>query len=107
MKRRDFILALGGAAASPALWPRIARAEEAARMRRVGVVVVPDENQPVAQDYLAAFRKGLAEFGWIEGRNIRVDFRFGGGNPDRAKAIAAELVAASPDVILAQGTPAR
>lgn len=106
MKRREFIVALGGAAASSVSWPLIARAQHGARMRRIGVVVVPDEHQPVAQDYLAAFRKSLAEFGWVEGNNIRVDFRFGGGNPDRAEAIVREFVAIFPDVVLAMGTPA-
>jgi putative ABC transport system substrate-binding protein len=101
MKRRTFIRFLGGAAA----WPLIARAQ-GDRMRRIGVVVVPDEHQAVAQDYLAGFRKSLAAIGWVEGSNVRVDFRFGGGNPDRAAAIAREFVAVSPDVILAMGTPA-
>ena len=105
MKRREFILALGGAAAASASWPLAARAQQGGRMRRVGVVIVPAENQPVARQYVSALRKGLAELGWIEGSNIRIDYRFGAGNPDRAVAAAKDLVAISPDVIMVQGTP--
>jgi putative ABC transport system substrate-binding protein len=103
MKRREFILALGGAAAS-ASWPLATRAQ-GGRMRRIGVVIVPAENQPVARQYVSALRKSLAELGWVEGSNLRIDYRFGAGNPDRAEAAANDLVATSPDVILVQGTP--
>jgi putative ABC transport system substrate-binding protein len=105
MKRREFISALGGAAASSALWPLGARAQQSERMRRIGVVIIPDENEPAGRQYFFAVRNSLAELGWIEGRNIRIDYRFGAGNPDRAEAAAKDLVAISPDVIMVQGTP--
>lgn len=108
MRRRDFILALGSTAAASAIGRRRALAQQSERMRHVCVVVVPNENQieGPGRDYRTAFYKRMAELGWVEGKNIRVDFRYGAGNPDRAEAVARELVALSPDVIFAQGTPA-
>jgi putative ABC transport system substrate-binding protein len=90
VKRRTFITVLGGVAA----WPLAARAQQPERMRRVGVVMNTAESNAVGQAQLAAFRQRLQELGWTEGRNVRIDVRWGAGN-------AAELVGLSPDVLLA------
>jgi len=103
MKRREFITLLGGAAAS---WPIAARAQQPDRVRRIGVMIANAENDPEGQDRVAAFRRGLQELGWVEGRNLRVDYRWATGEPNRARALARELVNLEPDVILANGTPA-
>lgn len=95
MKRRDFMLALGGAAA----WPLAADAQQDSRVRRVGVLIPFLESEIEWTQLLAAFKKRVNELGWIEGRNIRFDQRFSGGNPERIRAAAAELVAAAPDVL--------
>jgi putative ABC transport system substrate-binding protein len=96
MRRRQFITLLCGAAT----WPLAARAQQPDRMRRVGVLFNGDEDAPQTQARLGAFRNGLAALGWIEGRNIRIDYRYIAGNPDRARAGAAELVALAPELIL-------
>jgi putative ABC transport system substrate-binding protein len=101
MKRRDFITLLGGAVA----WPLAARAQQAGAMRRVGLLLPGTESDGQEQLRLAAFRLGLAKFGWIEGRNARIELRFGNDNADRERAYAAELVALRPDVLFAGGTP--
>jgi putative ABC transport system substrate-binding protein len=95
MKRREFIAGLGGAAA----WPLAARAQ-GERVRRVGVLTQSD-NDPRTQSVLGAFREGLATFGWVEGRNLRIDYRFSGGDSARLAAYAEELVNLRPDVIFA------
>jgi putative ABC transport system substrate-binding protein len=99
MRRREFITLLGGAAAA---WPVAARAQQAERMRRVGVLMAY-ENGPLAQNYLIAFRQALQEKGWAERRNIRIDERWSGGDADRLRVYAAEMVSLKPDVILAGG----
>jgi putative ABC transport system substrate-binding protein len=101
MRRREFITLLGGAAA----WPVSARAQQSARMRRVGVLDSGVEGDPELQTRLAGLRQGLEMYGWSEGRNIRIDYRFASANPDRYQVLAKELVALQPDVILAQSTP--
>jgi putative tryptophan/tyrosine transport system substrate-binding protein len=98
MKRRDFITLLGGAAAG---WPLAARAQQGERMRRIGVLWGTLESDPDALDRVTAFAQGLAEAGWTVGRNVRIDHRWGGGDLDRFRRYAAELVALSPDVIVA------
>jgi len=98
MRRRDFIAGLGGAVA----WPLAARAQQGERMRRVGVLMAGDENGPV----LSRFTQPLAELGWTDGRNLRMDVRWAGGSVDKARMYAKELVELQPDVLLAQGTPA-
>ncbi len=99
MRRRKFITLLGGAAS----WPLTARAQQAGEhMRRVGVLMSV-ANGPEGQARLAAFLNGLRQAGWIEGRNVRIDQRWGAGDPERARKYAVELVALGPDVILASG----
>jgi putative tryptophan/tyrosine transport system substrate-binding protein len=98
MKRREFIAGLGSAAA----WPVVARAQ-GERMHRIGMLMGLAENDRDDQANLSALREGLARLGWIEGRNVRVDVRFGVGEPDRIRAYAAELVGLAPDVIFAIG----
>jgi ABC-type uncharacterized transport system substrate-binding protein len=102
MRRREFILLVGGAAASPLA----GRAQPARGTRRVGLVMVNAEGDPDGQVRVKAFLHGLEELGWSEGRNLRIDYRWAVGEPDRARAYAAELVALAPDVILANGSPA-
>ena len=96
MLRRAFITLLGGAAISTFG----ARAEKGEGVRRVGVIMGFAENDGVWQAYLASFRQGLQELGWTDGRNIRLDYRFTGDSEDRMRAMAEEVVALQPDVIL-------
>jgi putative ABC transport system substrate-binding protein len=103
MKRRAFILALGGAAAS---WPLAARAQQSGRVRRIGVLMSTNQNDPVAQARVAAFREGLAQFGWNEGGNLAIEWRWSGGDIARTREYAAELARLAPDVLLGNGTPA-
>jgi putative ABC transport system substrate-binding protein len=100
--RRAFITLLGGAAA---VWPLAARAQQGERVRRVGVLQATAENDPEIQARDKAFRQGLAALGWMEGRNILIDYRYAAGDAARIKAFAAEIVSAGPDVILASSTP--
>jgi putative ABC transport system substrate-binding protein len=97
--RRDFITLLGGGAAASVI-PRVARAQQPGPMRRIGWLIAGAENDPGSQAQRAAFREGLAKLGWIEGRNLRIDMRFGTGLRDRIQAAAAELVGLAPDVIV-------
>jgi putative ABC transport system substrate-binding protein len=99
MRRREFITVIGGAAFLPA---RTAFAQ-ADRMRRIGVLMTLLESDPEAQLRLEAIKKALQEQGWNEGRNVRIDFRWAGGDRNRAEAYAAELVGLQPDVILVGG----
>jgi len=98
-RRRDFIVALGGMA----VWPLAARAQQ---LRLIGVLAAYGESDPEAQARVAAFRQGLEGLGWKEGHNIQMEYRWGAGDPDRARTFASELVSLKPDVILAHGTPA-
>jgi len=102
MKRREFILALGGAAAA---WPLGAGAQQAERVRRIGVLMGYAENDPEAQSRIAAFKQELAALGWTEGRNLRIDIRWAAGDVKRAQAFAKELLALQPEVILSNTTP--
>jgi putative ABC transport system substrate-binding protein len=99
MRRREFIAGLGSTAA----WPLVARAQQPDRMRRIGVLQTYARDDPNALARLAAFEQGLQELGWIVGRDIQIDYRFSGTDPDLYRKYAAELVALAPDVILAQG----
>src|SRR5215471_5166731 len=100
MRRRDFIVALGSAAALPLA----ARAHQDDRVRRIGVLMPSDENDPVYKSYLTAFTQALADLGWTDGRNVRVDLRWGGGDINRMRALAHELVGLQPDIIVTNGT---
>ena len=101
MRRRDFITLLGSGAAA---WPFATRAQQGDRLRRVVVVTGFAEGDGEGQVRIGAFRETIAKFGWVDGRNIRIDYRWDAGAA-RAAAIAAELVASMPDVILAVGAP--
>ena len=100
--RRGFIMLLGGAAA----WPLAAHAQQPERMRRVGVLVAFPEHHPMPQAYVTAFVRALERFGWAEGKNIRIDYRFAAGDPTLFKTYATELVSLAPDAILASTAPA-
>ena len=97
MRRREFITLVGGAAA----WPMVARAQQNERVRRIGVLVASPVDDAEWQARLAAFNEGLAQLGWIEGRNVRVDTRWATTNADDLRKQAAELVATTPDVLVA------
>jgi putative ABC transport system substrate-binding protein len=101
MRRREFIAGIGSAAA----WPLAVRAQQGDRVRRVGVLMSGDENDPVQKTRLPAFTQALADLGWTNGRNVRMDVRWGGGDTNRIRALAQELVGLQPDIILTQGTP--
>jgi putative tryptophan/tyrosine transport system substrate-binding protein len=100
MRRRDVITLLGGAAAA---WPFAARAQQSDRARRIGALI-GIEDDATSKAMHEAFRQGLEQLGWTDGRNVRIDARFGAGDPVRTRKYAAELVASSPDVILATGS---
>src|SRR5262245_46901610 len=99
MRRREFITLLGSAAA----WPVAVRAQQPERMRRIGVFMSLAADDKQAQARLAAFLQGLQELGWTDGRNVRIDIRWGAGDADRNRRHAVELAALAPDVILAGG----
>ena len=100
IRRRDFITGLGSTAA----WPVVARAQQGERMRRVGfLTVVDDTGNPNLAFFL---REELAKLGWAEGRNLRLEVRFGANDEDRIHAYAAELVGLAPDVIVSSGAAA-
>ena len=102
MRRREFIAVLSGAAA----WPLAGHAQQPERDRRVGVLMPWSENDPLAQASVTALAQGLARFGWVDGKNIRLDYRFAADDPALFKSNAAELVRLSPDAILASTPPA-
>ena len=92
MRRREFIAGLGTAAA----WPLAVRAQQGDRVRRIGVLSPRDENDPPAKLRYSAFTQGLADLGWNDGRNMRMDVRWGGGDTTRIRALAQELVGSNP-----------
>jgi ABC-type uncharacterized transport system substrate-binding protein len=102
MRRRDFIAGIAG---STAAWPLAAHAQQTGRVRRLGVLMSPQESDPEGKAQLSGFTQALAALGWIEGRNLQMEVRWGGGDANRARIHAKELVALQPDLILAQGTP--
>jgi putative ABC transport system substrate-binding protein len=101
LRRREFIAIVGGAAA----WPLAGDAQQPERVRRVGVLMPWPENDPFTQASVTAFAQALGRFGWVEGKNIRIDYRFAAGDPALFKTYAAELVGMSPDAILASTPP--
>jgi putative tryptophan/tyrosine transport system substrate-binding protein len=100
---REFIALFGSTAAA---WPLVARAQQPNRVRRIGVLMPYDENDPVAKPRLSAFTQALADLGWTDGRNVRMDLRWHGGDNNRSRAFAQELVGLQPDIIVTAGTPA-
>jgi putative ABC transport system substrate-binding protein len=103
MKRREFIAGLGGAAAA---WPLAARAQQGDRVRRVGVLMPFDENDPEGKRRLSAFTQAFADLGWSDDRNVRIDLRWYGDDINRVRALAQELLGLQPDIILAGSTAA-
>ena len=105
MRRREFITLLGGAAA---MWPMAANAQQPDRMRQVGVFVglASSADDPIARETIRPFTEAMQAAGWLEGKNIRLHYRFGGGDPAKINTSASELVTLAPDVIYAQGLPA-
>jgi ABC-type uncharacterized transport system substrate-binding protein len=101
MRRREFITLIGGAAA----WPLAAHAQQSERMRRIGVLLTAAADDPEFQARLAAFLEGLQKLGWTDGRNVRIDTRWAGGNADDIRRHATEMLALAPDVILASAAP--
>jgi len=101
MRRRDFIAGLGGAA----VWSVMAQAQQSVPTRRIGVLVNSRESDEQAQLFFAAFRQSLGKLGWIDGRNIRIDYRWGAADINRVRTLASELVGLRPDVLVAGGTP--
>jgi ABC-type uncharacterized transport system substrate-binding protein len=101
VKRREFITLIGGAAA----WPLAARAQQSNQTRRIGVLMGPAESDPEGQSEITAFRRGLQNLGWTGGRDVRIAYRWAGGDTDRMQTFAKELMALQPDVILAATSP--
>ena len=95
MRRRQFITLLGATVALPCM-----AHEQSGRLRRIGVLMGNPEGDPRAQVNLKALREGLQKLGWIEGSNIRIDYRLAGGGPEKARSFARELIGMAPDVIL-------
>lgn len=100
MKRREFIGLVGGVAA----WPLTAHAQQPERARQIGILMGYAEGDREGQAFVAAFREGLQKLGWIEGRNVRIDARWGAGNAEPTQQLARELVALKPDLILSHST---
>jgi putative ABC transport system substrate-binding protein len=100
MLRREFIAGLGSAAA----WSVVARAQQGDRVRRIGVLMGPNENDPEQRARLSAFTQALADLGWADGRNVRIDLRWFGADTNRIRALAHELVGLQPDIIVTSGT---
>jgi putative tryptophan/tyrosine transport system substrate-binding protein len=103
MRRREFVALVGGAAAG---WPLTARAQESDRMRRIGVLIVPSQDDPQSRARVTALQQGLSELGWMVGRNLQIDYRFGISDDEPARAAAADLLRLGPDVVIANSPPA-
>ena len=101
LQRREFIAALGGAAT----WPLAVRAQQGDRVRHVGVLMAFDQNDPEGKLRYSAFTQSLAGLGWTDGRNLRMDVRWGRADINRIRAFARELVGLQPDIILTNGGP--
>jgi putative tryptophan/tyrosine transport system substrate-binding protein len=103
MRRRQFMTLLGGSAAA---WPLVARAQQSERIRRIGVLMTLNENDPEGHARLDALRQGLNQLGWAEGKNLAIEYRWAGGDIGRLRDYAAELIGLAPDLIVANSTPA-
>ena len=101
MRRREFVAGLGSTAA----WPLVAQAQQGDRVRRIGVLMGGDENDPEYKAGLSAFTKALADLGWTDGRNVRMDLLWGRADINRFRALAQELVGLQPDIIVTDSTP--
>jgi len=102
MRRREFIALFGGAAVS---WPLAASAQQHEQMRRIGVLMNFASDDTEGQARIAAFHQGLQQLGWTVSRNVQIEYRWGAGDADRIRKLAAELVELAPDVILSAGSP--
>jgi ABC-type uncharacterized transport system substrate-binding protein len=101
MRRREFILAVGGAAA----WPLAGRAQQSQRLRRIGLLIALEANDPEGASEVRALKQALQELGWVDGQNLRLEIRWSGGEPSRIQASAKDLVALPCEVIIARSTP--
>src|SRR5262245_31527420 len=102
MNKREFITLVGGAA----VWPLAVRAQQGERMRHISVLISLTTEDPQSKARAAAFLRGLQAFGWSDGHNLRIDYRWGGGDASRMRSYAAELIALAPDVVVAGGSEA-
>src|SRR5262245_53773188 len=103
MRRRDFIKAIAGSAV---VWPLTVRAQQGERLRRIGVLPGgQDTDDPRSQPNIAAFLQALQQLGWVDGRNVKIEYRWPAADADKTRKYAAELVALAPDVILTIGSP--
>jgi putative ABC transport system substrate-binding protein len=102
MRRCEFIRIITGSAL---VWPLAARAQQDGSVRRIGVLIARAAADPEATEGVGAFAQGLAELGWTIGRNVRIEYRYGGGDPETFRKYAKELVELAPDVVLTSGTP--
>src|SRR5436305_1914274 len=102
MKRREFVTLLGGTAVA---WSLPTRAQQGERVQRIGVLLAYVENEPVAKAYVSAFTQALAGLGWTDGRNVLVEVSWGGGDINRIRALAQEVVGLRPDIMLTNATP--
>jgi putative ABC transport system substrate-binding protein len=102
MRRRKFITLLGGVAAT---WSLRASAQQSEQVRRIGVLMGIAESDPAQQSFVSAFTKALKDLGWLTGRNIRIEYRWGAGDADKIKSLARELVEQKPDLIVGHTTP--
>ena len=102
MRRRQFIAGLGSAVA----WPMVARAQQGDRVRRIGVLIGGDENDPAVKTTFSAFTQALAGLGWTDGRNVRIDVGAARGDFNGIRALAQKLVGLQPDTIVTSSTPA-
>ena len=102
MRRREFISLIGGVAAT---WPLAVRAQQAERVRRIGVLMAVSESDADVRKGIAIFKQRLQELGWRDGQNVRIDYRWGDADPGRIQALAKELVNLHPDVLVGHSTP--
>jgi putative ABC transport system substrate-binding protein len=103
MRRRTFIAGIGSTAAA---WPVVAQAQQGDRVRRIGVLMPWDENDPEGRGRYSAFAQALSDLGWTDGRNVRIDLRWAGGDINRIRAVAQEMVGLQPDIVVTGSTAA-
>jgi putative ABC transport system substrate-binding protein len=103
MRRRDFISVLGGAALT---WPLSARAQQGGRVRWIGVLMIPPDDDQFARESTTVFEESLAKLAWTVGRNLAIDYRWGVNDPEKARSVVAQILRLSPDLILTDGSSA-